>query len=139
MGRETIRTALGAAIAGALPAARLAGFDGAPARPDRIGAGGLVELEGIEQGPTETDLSPVTYHKTAIFALVAAATTGEALGAMLTAIGAAIAADRTLGGTSEWTDADAGELGDELAAGSEGHFEARIPVSAEYSTTNPLE
>ena len=58
---------------------------------------------------------------------------------MLAAIGAAIEADRTLGGASEWADAEGGDFDDQTQAGSAGHCEVRITVSAEYTTTNPLD
>lgn len=139
MGREAITAALAAALGTALPDARIEGFAGAPATPDRIDAGGLVELEEIGEGEAETDLNPVTYHKTALYSLVVAAPTKEAAGAMLAAIGAMLVADRTLGGTCEWADAQGPAFDEAIAAGSEGHFEARPTLSAEYTTTNPLE
>ena len=139
MGREAIKAALANTIGAALPDARLEGFDGAPAKPGAIGAGGLVELEGISDGGPRVDLNPFTYHKTARFDLVVAARTADSAGAMLAAIGAAIEADRTLGGASEWADADGGDFDDQTQAGSAGHCEVRITVSAEYTTTNPLD
>ena len=139
MGREAIKAALADSIGAALPDARLEGFGGAPAKPGAIGADGLVELEGISDGEQSVDLNPFTYHKTARFDLVVAARTADAAGAMLAAIGAAIEADRTLGGASEWADAEGGDFDDQTQAGSAGHCEVRITVSAEYTTTNPLD
>ena len=42
-------------------------------------------------------------------------------------------------GASEWADADGGDFDDQTQAGSAGHCEVRITVSAEYTTTNPLD
>lgn len=139
MGRAAIQTALANLIGSALPDARLTGFEGGPGKPDRVLSAGAVALIATNAPEPEIDLNPTTYHFDTDFDLaVMAQTTGQAL-AMLTAIGAAIIADRTLGSTCEWADADAAGLDEETMTGTDGHIEARCTVTATYATTNPLE
>jgi hypothetical protein len=53
-------------------------------------------------------------------------------------IGAAIAADRTLGGLCEYLDCGAAELGSREGEMVTGLNWASLPIIAEYSTNNPL-
>ena len=96
----------------------------------------LLGVEGQELG---VDLGTLTYHRLAEFSLTALATTLEASEAMVAAIGEAIANDRTLGGACEWLDAQGPDLDEQTMDGSEGHFETVFTVTAEYSSTNPLD
>ena len=139
MDRSSIKAALKTLIDGAFPDARIEGFDGAPVKPDRIDADGLVQLESEGSGEEQVDLNPVTYNKTALFEIVIAAPDAAGCAAMASALGLAIVSDRQLGGACEWLDANAGETDDLTEDGMTGHFEARVTVSAEYSTTNPLD
>lgn len=139
MGRAAIIDALWTALGAALPDAKRFGFSGKPGKPERITSGGAVALIAADPPEPEIDLNPVTYHHELPLDLaVLAPTIGQAL-EMVTAIGAAVEADRTLGGTCEWADAEGAGLDEETMAGTDGHIEARCTVTAAYSTTNPLE
>jgi len=138
MGREAVLEALDALIASALPSADRRGFEGEPGKPDVLSAGGAVVLLGIDGGEPEVDLNPPTYNFETAFTLAVLADTIELAGAMLTAIGAAIGADRTLGGTCDWAEGVSPGLDEETMTGTDGHVEARCLVTAAYSTTNPL-
>ncbi len=138
MGRDAIRSALEALIATALPNAQRRGFAGEPGKPDRLEAGGAVVLAGVDAGEPEIDLNPPTYHYEAAFTLAVLADTIEQADTMLTAIGAGIAADRTLGGACEWAEGVSPGLDEETMAGSDGHVDARCIVTAAYATQNPL-
>ena len=138
MGREAILTALDALVANALPQAARRGFEGEPGKPDVITSGGAVGLLGVDAGDPEVDLNPPTYHFETAFTLAVLADTIEQAGTMMTAIGAAIVADRTLGDTCDWAEGASSGLDEETMTGVDGYVEGRCLVTTAYSTTNPL-
>lgn len=136
-----VAQALKALAQTALPSASVRGFDGDSARPDRITAGGCVIGAKSDPGSPDVDLSPLTYNYRHQFDLEFAAADGvggEPLDAMLRAFGAAIIADRTLGGLCTWLEAEAPVFEDAGDATVPSINWASVAVMAEYSTTNPL-
>ena len=131
--REAVLAAVRALIAGALPSAEVKRN---MAKAERIPRGGLVIIRDGEPGEPETTLSPLTYHfEHRIVVEVATNETGGtsrelALDAMLRAIGATVAASRTLGGLCDWIEAE--------ALGVVPVRFALLMVVAAYATTDPL-
>ena len=94
--RETILAALHARLS-ALPATALRG-DGLP---ERVPAAGILILRDGEPGEPEVTLSPLRHHyqhRAEIEAVVQGTGRDASLDTMNASIGAALAADRTLGG-----------------------------------------
>ena len=139
--RESVLAAVRRLIVGALPAAEVKRN---LAKAERITAGGLAVVRDGDPGEPETTLSPLTYHfehriAVEIAASEAAGTPREqALDAMLRAIGAAVAADRTLGGLCDWLEAEAPSTDDAEATGSLPVRFALLTIVASYATTDPL-
>jgi hypothetical protein len=103
--RETILAALHARLS-ALPATALRG----DVLPERVPAAGLLILRDGEPGEPEVTLSPLRYHyqhRAEIEAVVQGASRDAAFDTLCAGIGAAIAADRTLGGFCDWVEAEA--------------------------------
>ncbi len=113
-------------------------------KPERIPPGGLVIVRDGEPGEPDVLLSPLVYvyeHRLPIeIAAFASASLSreEALDEMLLAIGAAVAADRTLGGLCEFLDTEAPTSNDLETAGALSGRWAEAAIIAAYSTTNPL-
>jgi hypothetical protein len=139
--RETILDALTARIAAALPGAEVKRN---AAKAKRIGPGGLVIVRDGDPGEPEVTLSPVSYlyhHRIAVevAAYPSATLSREAvLDGMLAAIGAALAADRTLGGLSDWIEAEAPLTADVETLGAQPGRTADLTVLAVYATLDPL-
>ena len=124
--RETILAALHARLS-ALPATALRG----EVLPERVPAEGLLILRDGEPGEPEVTLSPLAYHYqrcAEIEAVVQGADRDTAFDTLTASIGAALTADRTLGGLCDWVVAAAcfaaggqsriagiGRLGDAIA------------------------
>ena len=134
---DEVLLALKALVAAALPNAEIAGFDGDPSKPERPAPGGLVIGHPGEPGEPEVDLGPLTYHYSHLFYLELVPPTGG-LTAMKAAIGAAIVADRTLGGLCTWIEAEAADRNDRSLAQVASLRSAVVPIRAEYSTSDPL-
>ncbi len=139
--REQVLDAVVALIDAALPAAKVE--RNAP-KPERIPPGGLVIVRDGDPGEPEVLLSPLMYLYTHRVPLeVAARESGaqsreQALDAMLVAIGAAVAADRTLGGLCEFLEAEAPATADIEAAGAQAVRWADAAIVASYGTPDPL-
>lgn len=136
--REAGMAAVKGKFASVISGVLLKGFDGKPARPERIPAAGAILVTSIDAGEPEIDLSPLTYNFEAEVSLAVMGPTLGKVEAMLSAMGAAIEGDRTLGGEIEFADFRALALDEETMAGTDGHYEARCALVLEYSTTNPL-
>jgi hypothetical protein len=133
-----VTLALKALVAAALPGAMVTGFDADAEKPARIPAGGIVVGGRGDPGEPDVDLSPLSYNYTHRFALEIAAEDGAGgapLDTMLLALGAAIVADRHLGGLCQWLDVEAAEYLDVTDAAVPSVNWALVPVIAEYSTT----
>ena len=134
--RETILTALHARLS-ALPATALRG----DVLPERVPAAGLLILRDGEPGEPEVTLSPLRYHyqhRAEIEAVVQGAARDTAFDTLCAGIGAAIAADRTLGGLCDWVEAEAPRPVDLAVDGAASLKAAVIPVILHYSTADPL-
>jgi hypothetical protein len=139
--REQVMEALVALLAGALPGALVRRN---LAKPERLPAGGLVIVRDGDPGEPEVLLSPLTYIYTHRVPLEIAAREGttqsreQVLDAMLAAVGAAVRADRTLGGLCEFLEAEAPATADIEEAGAAPGRWADAVIAATYATADPL-
>ena len=135
--RETVLTALQALLQ---PLAALVLRD--DALPERIPTAGLIILRDGQPGEPDVTLSPLRYHyqHRAELEVVVQAGTGRAsaFDNLIAAIGAALEADRTLGGLCDWVEAQAPRPVDLAVEGAASLKAAVIPVVLHYSTADPL-
>jgi len=134
--RETILAALHTRLS-ALSATVLRG----DVLPERVPAVGLLMLRDGDPGEPEATLSPLTYHyqhRAEIEAVVQGASRDTAFDSLCANIGAALAADRTLGGLCDWVEAEAPQPVDLPVEGAATLKAAVIPVILHYSTAAPL-
>lgn len=134
--RETILASLFARLS-ALPATVLRG----DVLPERIPAAGLLILRDGEPGEPEVTLSPLRYHyqhRAEIEAVVQGAARDAAFDTLCASIGAAINADRTLGGLCDWVETEAPRPVDLPVEGAASLKAAVIPVFLHYSTADPF-
>lgn len=134
--RETILAALHARLS-ALPATALRG----EVLPERVPAAGLLILRDGEPGEPEVTLSPLCYHyqhRAEVEAVVQGASRDTGFDTLCTSIGAALAADRTLGGLCDWVEAEAPQPVDLPVDGAASLKAAVIPVTLHYSASDPL-
>lgn len=135
--RETILTALHARFA-ALSATVLRN----EILPERIPSSGLIILRDGQPGEPEVTLSPLHYHyqHRAELEVVVQAGSGRAsaFDDLITAIGAALEADRTLGGLCDWLEPEAPASVDLPVEGAATLKAAVIAVVLHYTTTGPL-
>jgi len=134
--RETILAALHAQLS-ALPATVLRG----EVLPERVPAAGLLILRDGEPGDPEVTLSPLTYHyqhRAEIEAVVQGTNRDATFDALCASIGAALAADRTLGGLCDWVEAEAPQPVDLPVDGAASLKAAVIAVILHYSVPDPL-
>ena len=110
--------------------------------PERIPASGLIILRDGRPGDREVTLSPLTYfyqHRAELEVVIQAGNGRDSLFDALTAsIGAALVADRTLGGLCDWVEAEAPEPVDLPIEGAAALKAAVIVVVLHYATTDPL-
>lgn len=135
--RETILTALHARLS---PLAALTLRD--EVLPERIPAAGLIILRAGTPGEPEVTLSPLRYHyqHRAELEVVVQAGPGRAsaFDDLIAAIGAALAADRTLGGLCDWVEPEAPSPVDLPVEGAAALKAAVIAVVLHYTTADPL-
>jgi hypothetical protein len=139
--REQVLDAIKTLIAAALPNADVKRN---LAKPERIPPGGLVILRDGDPGEPEVILSPLIYvysHRIPI-EIAAYETSSETreqvLDGMLGAIGAAVVADRTLGGLCDFIEAAAPATEDVETAGAIAGRWADLAIIAVYGTPDPL-
>jgi hypothetical protein len=110
--------------------------------PERIPAAGLIILRDGQPGEPEVTLSPLRYHyqHRAELEVVVQAGTGRAstFDDLIGAIGAALDADRTLGGLCDWVEPEAPASVDLPVEGAAALKAAVIAVVLYYTTTCPL-
>ena len=110
--------------------------------PERIPATGLIILRDGKPGDPEVTLSPLTYfyeHRAELEVLIQAGSGRDALFDALTAeIGAALAADRTLGDLCDCVEAEAPEPVDLPIEGAAALKAAVIIVVLHYASPDPL-
>jgi len=134
--RETILAALHARLS-ALPATALRG----DVLPERIPSDGLLILRDGDPGSPEITLSPLAYHyqhRAEIEAVVQGADRDAAFDALTAGLGAALAADRTLGGLCDWVEADAPDPADISIEGAHSAKAATITITLHYTVSDPL-
>jgi hypothetical protein len=112
--------------------------------PERIPAGGVVILRDGDPGEPDVLLSPPEYvyeHRADVEVVVDGATPAARDGtfdSIMTAIGAAIAGDRTLGGLCDFHEAVAPEPIDLAVDGAPGLKAAVVPIILHYGSADPL-
>lgn len=112
--------------------------------PERIPPGGLLIVRDGDPGEPEVTLSPLTYHyehRAEIEALVQERPGHHRevdLDTLLTALGQALAADRTLGGAVQWLAAEAPHTSDDAIPGAAAVKSALVGVILVYATPDPL-
>ena len=110
--------------------------------PERLPSTGLIILRDGKPGDPEVTLSPLTYfyeHRAELEVVIQAGNGRDALFDTLTAdIGAALAADRTLGGLCDWVEAEAPEPIDLPIEGAASLKAAVITIVLHYATPDPL-
>ena len=110
--------------------------------PERIPAAGLIILRDGQPGEPEVTLSPLRYHyqHRAELEIVVQAGSGRAsaFDELIAAIGAALEADRTLGGLCDWVEPEAPASVDLPIEGAASLKAAVITVVLHYTTTGPL-
>jgi hypothetical protein len=134
--RETTLTALYALLQ-TQPAPVLRG----EVLPERVPFAGLLILQDGEPGEPEVTLSPLRYHyqhRSEIEAVVQGSARDAAFDTLIASIGAALAADRTLGGLCDWVEAEAPRPVDLPVEGAASLKAAVIPVVLHYATADPL-
>lgn len=108
---------------------------------ERVPAAGLLILRDGEPGEPEVTLSPLRYHyqhRAEIEAVVQGADRDADFDRLTASIGAALAADRTLGGLCDWVEAEAPRPVDLPVEGAASLKAAVIPVVLHYSADDPL-
>lgn len=109
--------------------------------PERVPAAGLLILRDGEPGEPEVTLSPLAYHyrhRAEIEAIAQGDNRDAAFDTLCASVGAALAADRTLGGRCDWIEAEAPRPVDLPVDGTASLKAAVIPVFLHYSTADPL-
>lgn len=112
--------------------------------PEKVPAGGLVVLRDGDPGEPEVVLSPLTYlwnHRAVVEVIVGGTTPAArdvALDDLLAAVGAVLAADRTLGSLCDHIEAGAPDVGAIAVEGGAPLKGAAVTVTLIYATTDPL-
>jgi len=110
--------------------------------PERIPAAGLIILRDGQPGEPDVTLSPLRYHyqHRAELEVVVQAPNGRATAfdILIAAIGAALEADRTLGGLCDWIEPEAPASVDLPVEGAAALKAAVITVVLHYTTIGPL-
>lgn len=136
--RELVLSALHSALTDAALTTVLRG----EVMPERVPAAGLIILRDGEPGEPEVTMSPLTYHyehRAEVEVFVQAGTGREAsFDALLVGIGAALEADRTLGGLCDWAEAEAPGTVDLPIEGAATIKAASVAIVLHYATAHPL-
>ncbi|EME69927.1 hypothetical protein H261_10999 [Paramagnetospirillum caucaseum] len=111
--------------------------------PEAVPAGGLIILRDGDPGDPEVLLSPLSYlweHQTEVEVIIQRGASDEsaALDTLLTAVGAALAADRSLGGLAEWLDWGAPKTSGLAIDGAAALRGATVPITIHYGSSDPL-
>ena len=111
--------------------------------PKRAEAGGTVIIRDGDPGEPEVTLGILSYtytHDVVLEVFVPAGADGrhELLDEMLTTLGEAFEADRSLGGLVEWLEPSAAAPDDVVVEGGQPIRAAILTVTAIYSTPSPL-
>jgi hypothetical protein len=135
--RETVLAALAAVLsAGAVKTLRNVVL------PESVPSNGLMILHDGQPGEPDITLSPPVWHyqhRAELDVFAEAVDNRDALfDRILSATGALIAADRTLGGLCDWVEAEAPQPADLPLEGAAGIKAASLTIVLHYSTTDPL-
>ncbi len=139
--REQVIEAVAALVKGALPKATHYRNE---VKQRAIPANGYVNVDDGDPGDPEVTLNPTTWiyeHELPVEVAANATRTVAAetrLDAMLQAIGAAVAADRTLGGLCDYLQVGAASTEPLTAEGAPVSRLAVVAITAVYGTTDPL-
>jgi hypothetical protein len=109
--------------------------------PDRVPEAGILILRDGDSGEPAVTLSPLRYHyqhRAELEAVVKGADRDASFDTLTASIGAALAADRTLGGLCDWIEAEAPRPVDLAVEGAPSIKAAVIPIVLHYSTADPL-
>lgn len=109
--------------------------------PEAIPAGGLIILRDGEPGEPEVSLSPMRWHyehQAELEVFVSGPTREADYDTLKQAIGAAVAADRSLGGRCDWIEAEAPRNDDIPFVGGPTVKAGLITVRLEFATLDPL-
>ena len=109
--------------------------------PERVPTAGLLILRDGDPGEPAVTLSPIRYHyqhRAEIEAIVQGAERDSSFDTLTASIGAAVAADRALGGLCDWVEAEAPRPVDLAVDGAAALKAAVIPIVLHYSTSDPL-
>jgi hypothetical protein len=110
--------------------------------PERVPAAGLLILRDGDPGEPAVTLSPLRYHYQHRAELEAVVQIGSdrdaAFATLVGGVGAALAADRTLGGLCDWVEAEAPRPVDLPVDGAATLKAAVIPIVMHYSAADPL-
>jgi hypothetical protein len=134
--RETVLAALHARLQ---PLAALTLRD--EVLPERIPSAGLIILRDGQPGEPEVTLSPLRYHyqhRAELEVVQAGTGRASAFDDLTAAIGAALEADRMLGGLCDWIEPEAPVSVDLPVEGAAALKAAVITVVLHYTTTGPL-
>lgn len=142
--RQQILDAIKALVEASLPGVAVIGLDEEAAFPQRIPDGGLLIIREGRPELQATDLSPLIYHYRFAVPIEAAShatatlSAAAALDAMLGIVGAAVEADRTLGGLCDWIEPGAPSVDDIAVVGAKPAKGADFELIVEFGTENPL-
>lgn len=110
--------------------------------PTKISPYGLIILRDGDPGEPEHSFSPLRYHyehRAQVEVFVQAGRDREALfDTLCQGVGAAVTADRTLGGLCDWTEAEAPVPDDTPVEGGTPYRAAVIGVRLHYAVSDPL-
>lgn len=110
--------------------------------PERIAVAGLLILRDGDPGEPAVTLSPIRYHyqhRAELEAMVQSATDRDAaFDALAAGVGAALAADHTLGGLCDWVEAEAPHPVDLAVDGAAALKAAVITIVLHYASADPL-
>lgn len=110
--------------------------------PERVPAEGLMILRDGSPGEPGVTLSPLIYHyqhRAELEVIVQSGTERDGLfDRLIGRIGAAIGADRTLGGRCDWVEAEAPEPVDLPVEGGASLKAAVVPIILHYATSDAL-
>jgi hypothetical protein len=139
--RETVLAALHARLVAGLAASPTVTVLRSEPLPVTIPANGLVILRDGVPGDPEATLSPLRWHyehRAEVEVMAQVDGRADVFDAICVRIGAALAADRTLGGLCDWAEPEAPQPSDLPVDGAETIKAAVIAVVLHYSTADPL-
>lgn len=139
--RETVLVALHSRLVAALASAPAVPVLRSEPLPVSVPASGLVILRDGDPGPAEASMSPLRWHyqhRAELEVLAQGADRSDVFDAVCVRIGAALAADRTLGGLCDWVEPEAPQPSDLPEEGAETIKAAVVAVVLHYSTADPL-